>query len=87
VGLTNEREQKAEQHLDSRGQRTTEVRQAHFGLDVADRFTETCERLTRRARYADMQYRMLARNPMLRALGSFNVRYAAGRDGRRVAVA
>jgi len=45
VGLTCEREQKAEQHLETRGKPRREVRQAHLGLDVAHRFTETCELL------------------------------------------
>jgi hypothetical protein len=52
----------------------TEVRQAHFGLDVARRFTETCERRLDGLVMVTHRYRMLARDRMLQALVRFNGR-------------
>ena len=43
TGLTGEREQKAEQQLEKRGQSAKRQRQVHTTLDAGRRFTESCK--------------------------------------------
>src|SRR5574338_205805 len=50
-----EREQKAEQHLEDARTIAEGSTASAFALDAGRRFTESCERLTRRARDADMK--------------------------------